>query len=529
MFSTFPTKPIQSAAAKAPRPVKRGGRVTRQPKETDPAVPRPVRVIPDRPGPIGALPGLPSHVRPLKKESKKDATSKSFIASFFSSIRSWFYFILPKNPFARRLSLIPPPTPKTSTYDGEAGYIKKFLDELDPSGASQRDYKNIPPLSKRDSPEGGLVAWVSVATCFVIQFCTVGYLFTWTAFEAGKAADSGYFRHVTITGSAMFSVCLLILSFVPEEQFAAVFMLQAVGMGIGIGLVFVPTTVVPLHYFKRKRGLVLGIVMSGGCFGGAIFPTVVRTLIPRHGLGGAIRITGFSIMSCLVIANCVITTPPKEEKSLYPHPRLDLVKYSREAGYLYTTGSSLITMLIIFYPAMYLNLLGLERGVDPTSAYTSISILSLFGLFSRIGFGYASDRLGTWNLLMPISGLLALMMFVTCTVQGIKSLAAVAVFYGIFSSAWLSLMITGLASLANRTHEAGVRIGLVLSVASIPLLFSDLVQQIMLSDHHKWVTPSVVSGCLMLAVTGLSYLSRTYFAKTQKISYRRKIKGIQII
>lgn len=83
---------------------------------------------------------------------------------------------------------------------------------------------------------------------------------------------------------------LLLLSFVGEEQFGLVslfflvfypcmnmgifqtFVCQSLGLGIGAGLVFVPTTVVPLHYFKRKRGMVLGIVMSGGSLGSMIFP-----------------------------------------------------------------------------------------------------------------------------------------------------------------------------------------------------------------------------------------------------------------
>ena len=43
-------------------------------------------------------------------------------------------------------------------------------------------------------------------------------------------------------------------------------------MGIGIGLVFVPTVIIPLHYFKRQRGLAIGVLMSGGSFGGMIFP-----------------------------------------------------------------------------------------------------------------------------------------------------------------------------------------------------------------------------------------------------------------
>lgn len=43
-------------------------------------------------------------------------------------------------------------------------------------------------------------------------------------------------------------------------------------MGIGMGLVFVPTAIVPLHYFERQRGLAMGIAIGGGSFGGMIFP-----------------------------------------------------------------------------------------------------------------------------------------------------------------------------------------------------------------------------------------------------------------
>lgn len=43
-------------------------------------------------------------------------------------------------------------------------------------------------------------------------------------------------------------------------------------MGVGVGLVFVPSSTIALAYFRRWRGLALGIVMSGSAFGGMIFP-----------------------------------------------------------------------------------------------------------------------------------------------------------------------------------------------------------------------------------------------------------------
>jgi len=41
-------------------------------------------------------------------------------------------------------------------------------------------------------------------------------------------------------------------------------------MGVGIGLVFVPTATIVTRYFSRMRGLAIGIAMSGGPFGGMI-------------------------------------------------------------------------------------------------------------------------------------------------------------------------------------------------------------------------------------------------------------------
>jgi hypothetical protein len=52
-------------------------------------------------------------------------------------------------------------------YASEAGYIQKFLDELDPVPPGERNYKNPPPLYKKELPEGGLVPWVSVAAWYV--------------------------------------------------------------------------------------------------------------------------------------------------------------------------------------------------------------------------------------------------------------------------------------------------------------------------------------------------------------------------
>jgi len=459
-------------------------------------------------------------------------------------------------------------TPKSAKYaaDEEANISKSAkLSENKGYGfgqgvqpADDEYYCDPPPLYKKHPPEGGLKGWIAVAGAFLIQFCTIGFIFTWNVFEdyynhvyltdqnpiavrfigsvqlffafllsvvAGKLMDSGYFRYVIHGGSVLYIVSLALLSFIGEEQLGAILACQSIGMGIGIGLVFVPTAIIPLYYFKRRKGLAMGIVISGGSLGGMIFPAVLRALLPSRGFRGAVLITACVVLGFLAVGNGLSTysAPPKQEKPAYPLPRIDLAKYSKEMGYLFAAGGVFLTMLIIYFPVMYLNLLGLEKGVDANTAFNTIIILSLSGIFGRVGFGFASDFVGPFNLMIPISGFLALMMFTTCTIQGPKSLGAYAFFYGFFAGGWFSLMITALSSLALRKTEAGTRVGLVLSASSIAMLVSLLLQDGILTPNHVWAIPSAVGGVLISGVTALMYLSRMSIASKKQESTRRRL------
>lgn len=77
---------------------------------------------------------------------------------------------------------------------------------------------------------------------------------------------------------------LFLLSITGEEELGKAFVFQGIGMGVGMGLVFIPTIVVPLYYFKHRKGLAVGVAMSGATFGGVVFPTgqfLANTLAPN--------------------------------------------------------------------------------------------------------------------------------------------------------------------------------------------------------------------------------------------------------
>lgn len=53
------------------------------------------------------------------------------------------------------------------------------------------------------------------------------------------------------------------LSLAHVDKFYQLFLSQGVGMGIGGGLVYLPSMAVQGHHWKSKRALSMGIVMSG--------------------------------------------------------------------------------------------------------------------------------------------------------------------------------------------------------------------------------------------------------------------------
>lgn len=98
---------------------------------------------------------------------------------------------------------------------------------------------------------------------------------------AGKLFDEGYFRHCILSGSVLYlfswvmpfesTACLVdprfrsifMLSLAKPHHYYQNFLAQGVGMGVGMGLMFLPAISVTSHYFRARRSLAMGVVLAG--------------------------------------------------------------------------------------------------------------------------------------------------------------------------------------------------------------------------------------------------------------------------
>jgi hypothetical protein len=78
---------------------------------------------------------------------------------------------------------------------------------------------------------------------------------------SGPLFDMGYFRSMLFAGNFLVVLGIMMLSLC--DKYWQVFLAQGVCMGLGAGLLYIPSLALVGIWFEKKRAIAFGIVMSG--------------------------------------------------------------------------------------------------------------------------------------------------------------------------------------------------------------------------------------------------------------------------
>jgi hypothetical protein len=169
------------------------------------------------------------------------------------------------------------------------------------------------PSTPPSPPNGGLQAWLQVAGAFFLFFNSWGVVNTFGVFQsyykttliphvsastiswigttqgfllflagvvAGPFFDKGHMRLLVLLGTFFITLGLMLTSVCTE--YYQLFLAQGVVVGLGCGLVFLPSIAVVATYFTSRRALATGITASGGSIGKTTPSSRMCTLGPSH-------------------------------------------------------------------------------------------------------------------------------------------------------------------------------------------------------------------------------------------------------
>ncbi|KAJ3575113.1 hypothetical protein NP233_g1311 [Leucocoprinus birnbaumii] len=399
---------------------------------------------------------------------------------------------------------------KTEKYQAATGMDSHCVDiVIDVPGEQRRP---LEPETLSEKKDGGSEGWLTVAGSWLILFSTLGSGWplqkaqydTYTeastdyytriflpnhspssiawmgSFQlalpfamgplAGRVFDAGHARLLVAAGSLLFLFSLFMLSLAQQGQYYQVFLSQGVGIGAGTGLLFTPSTAIVSVHFRRRRSLAYGTALTGISIGALVFPIgepgawplrndsslssnlSVSRLLFRIGFGSAVRATGFITLGCLLAGNALIRPPPRVTAN---RRSADIATFFHDPVYLWFLLMAVVSLLSIYFPAIYLQLYAVDHNIGDSLAFYSIAILNGVGIVGRVGSTWLADKYGIWNVQIPVTLGTAATIWAIIGTHNPATLVAISCLYGIFSGAWLAVSISGLVSLASSPNEVG--------------------------------------------------------------------------
>ncbi|GAM83773.1 hypothetical protein ANO11243_017630 [Dothideomycetidae sp. 11243] len=359
-------------------------------------------------------------------------------------------------------------------------------------------------LNKKDNyaeapPNGGITAWLQVVACFFIFMNNFGLASAFGVYQAyyqkvmfpehnastiswigtlqasltlivgilsGPLFDRGYFFSTVVVASTG-----LVFSFMMQSlctQYWQVILCQGLLGGICTGMLYIPSiSQLPL-YFTTKRGLAIGIVLSGASVGGIVYPLMFRKLLPTIGFSGATRAIGYLALSLLAISVILIKPlrlPNRPKKLRDP----TMFKDPHYITFFIAAFLLFCGMMIPYFDCATYWLAIFDQNID--SAFYTLLIINGGNFIGRIGITALSDYgVGPEDLMIICTIGLAALGFGWIGTTTRASYHAFLVLWGFFSGGAASLPACVMPYMTPRPEYFATRLGVVYAAAGVGIL-----------------------------------------------------------
>lgn len=382
-------------------------------------------------------------------------------------------------------------------------------------------------------PDGGTVAWLQVLASFLINVNNWGLVNAFGVFQAyyetdllrhyssssiaiigtlqgalllivgsisGPLFDGGYFQFLLITSSIglVFAIMMLSLS----TQYYQIMLSQGVLMGLCSGFLYIPSVALIPVYFKRHRGLALGIATGGGSIGGIIYPIVFRRLLSSLSFPWATRVIGFIALVTLSLAT-LLTKP------LGPRTRRQLIDLSaiKDIPYLFMMLHAFLiyaAILVPFFLAPTFSTSALHTSDD--AAFYTLPILNAAQFLGRLIPAWYTDThphyLGPEVLLALAELLAGVLGFCWIAVHNLGGFIPWSIVYGFVSGMVATLPASVLPFVLDNMAIYGTRLGMLYACAGVGLLISTPVAAAADGGEGRFLGAQIWTGAVCLGSVG---------------------------
>ncbi|BFH64388.1 MFS transporter [Paenibacillus azoreducens] len=251
-------------------------------------------------------------------------------------------------------------------------------------------------------------------------------------------------KAVLLTGGWLVVISLFGLAIVPSFWLSCLFILI---MGGGSALVFTPLVSIMVAAFPDKRGVVLGLLLSGAGTGmflsGIIVPQIVSHA-PQPGFRTVWLIFGIFALIVQIVSYMLLKSSSAAAQTKGSQ---DKPNWFRNKDILVTAGLYFAVGMAYLVPMLYQTSYMMELQFSDTIAGLTFSVAGIFGIVGGPGWGALSDRIGLRKTLI--------IAIVSAIVGNVLPVMFENLFSFIVSAALLGSTIGGIVTLvqAKASHQ----------------------------------------------------------------------------
>ncbi|KAJ3737838.1 major facilitator superfamily domain-containing protein, partial [Lentinula guzmanii] len=323
----------------------------------------------------------------------------------------------------------------------------------------------------------------------------------------GRMFDIGIFR----IPSAVASVILVATSILTGQctEYWQFLLCQGIALGLACGTLFGPSMGILGHWFKKKRGLALGINACGSSLGGTVIPIATRRLLVEVGFPWTMRILGFIMLFVLAFPNLLLARrlPPKRISGGMFH-----FAAFKSAPYSVYCISSLIAFLGLYTVLTYIDISASAAGIDEDFSFYLVSIANAASGFGRLSSGIACDKIGGINFMAPMTLVAAALTYAWPFAKTKAGFVVVAIIYGFASGVYVSCFLMPIYEMSD-VHDIGRRTGMIMTIGAVGALLGPPISGAINANTGGYTAVGYYAGSMIVVASALMVLTRQLYLK----------------
>jgi MFS family permease len=336
------------------------------------------------------------------------------------------------------------------------------------------------PANPLDSPR---YAWVVVGAAFTLMFVGFGAAYSFAAFftsfeagfgalrgeialvfslcaflwfssgaPAGMLADRFGARRVAIAGVACLVVALWLASM--AHSLTVLYATYSIGIGIGVGLVYVPSVGAVQPWFTANRAFASGLAVAGIGAGNFAGPLLAAWWIDLFGWRGAyLALAGFVLV---LGGTAAALLKPKSRDTSRLLDGIPLAEALKTTPFWLLFISLMLSCTGLFVPMVHLGPYATDAGYSEAQGVTLVSLIGVGSLVGRFTIGAPADRIGRLPSLCLMYAGLGVMFFLWAVASAYWVLVVFAVVFGVCYGAYVALLPTIVMDLYGPRSVSGI-------------------------------------------------------------------------